>query len=140
MTEHADVFRNGFSGRLLSVSINQESVIVLLLYHCSICIVSLPEEQIRELLLSSAHLSLLTENDSVTGKQRHNLRKISFYQLIIKIQNRPAADTQPARPSSVPLLSPSETQTFSRAEREEVRLCTIILEVRLVHSKSLLCH
>ena len=87
MAEHADVFRNGFSGRLFSVSINQESVIVLLLYHCSICIVStvsLPEEKIRELLLSSAHLSLLTEKDSVTGEQSHHLQQTPS--LLVQVQ------------------------------------------------------
>ena len=35
--------------------------------------ISMPEEKIRELLLSSSDLSLLSENDSVTRKQRHNL-------------------------------------------------------------------
>ena len=48
---------------------------IVVLYHSSICIVSLPEEQIRELLLSSAHLSLLTEKDSITGEQSHNLQQ-----------------------------------------------------------------
>ena len=99
MTEHADVFRNGFSRRHLAVSINQESgllyyhcIINLLLYyyHCTIVlslyhfitlvtvvIVSLPEEKIRELLLSSGHLFLPTEKGSVTGEQRHNLHQIT---------------------------------------------------------------